>query len=93
MGVDHSLVDDPLLTLDAIADLAERFPGRVERHRSDLPMVMPGGAKRSPLSAIGSPARMRNRVDLPAPLRPTSDSRSPGAMAKATPSRIVWSPR
>jgi Cupin superfamily protein len=44
MGVDHSLVDDPLLTLDAIADLAERFPGRVERHRSDLPMVMPGGA-------------------------------------------------
>ena len=51
-------------------------------------MVAPGWAKRVPPSAIGSPARMRSRVDLPAPLRPTSDSRSPGAMASSTPSRI-----
>ena len=35
-------------------------------------MVAPGWAKRVPESAIGSPARMRSRVDLPAPLRPTS---------------------
>ena len=42
--------------------------------------VVPGWAKRVPPSAIGSPARMRSRVDLPAPLRPTSDSRSPGAI-------------
>src|SRR5437868_670867 len=33
---------------------------------------------------------MRSRVDLPAPLRPTSDSRSPGSIARSTPSRIVW---
>ncbi|HEY3727576.1 MAG TPA: cupin domain-containing protein [Solirubrobacteraceae bacterium] len=44
VAVDHSLVDDPLLTLEAIAEFADRFPGRVERHRADLPMVMPGGA-------------------------------------------------
>jgi hypothetical protein len=44
MAVDHTLVDDPLLTIDAIAEFADRFTGRVERHRSDLPMVMPGGA-------------------------------------------------
>jgi hypothetical protein len=43
-AVDHTLVDHPLLTLDAIAALADRFPGRVERHRADLPAVMPGGA-------------------------------------------------
>ena len=42
--------------------------------------MAPGWAKRVPPSAIGSPARMRSRVDLPAPLRPTSDSRSPGAI-------------
>jgi hypothetical protein len=44
IGVEHSLAQDPLLTLDAIAALAERFTGRVERHASDLPQVMPGGA-------------------------------------------------
>jgi hypothetical protein len=44
IGVDHTLVGDPLLTIEAIAEFADRFEGRVERHRSDLPMVMPGGA-------------------------------------------------
>lgn len=44
MGVDHTLADDPLLTLDAIAELGERFEGRVERHSANLPQVMPGGA-------------------------------------------------
>jgi hypothetical protein len=43
MGVAHNLADHPLLSLQAIAELADRFPGRVERHRSDLPNVMPGG--------------------------------------------------
>jgi hypothetical protein len=43
--VRHSLVDHPLLTLEAIAELADRVPLRsVERHQSDLPQVMPGGA-------------------------------------------------
>jgi hypothetical protein len=44
VAVDHTLAEDPLLSLEAIADLADRFPGRIERHRADLPMVMPGGA-------------------------------------------------
>jgi hypothetical protein len=43
-GVRHNLVDDPALSLEAIAELADRFPGKVESHRSDLPSVMPGGA-------------------------------------------------
>jgi hypothetical protein len=45
LDVRHSLVDHPLLTLDAIAELADAVPLRsVERHRADLPQVMPGGA-------------------------------------------------
>jgi hypothetical protein len=44
MGVEHSLADHPLLQLDRIAALAERFPGRIERHQADLPLVVPGGA-------------------------------------------------
>jgi len=44
-AVDHHLVDHPLLTLDAIAELADALPETaVERHRADLPLVMPGGA-------------------------------------------------
>lgn len=43
-GVEHNLVDHPLLSLDAIADTADEFPGRIERHRADLPAVVPGGA-------------------------------------------------
>jgi hypothetical protein len=44
VAVRHSFVDHPALTLDALAELADRYPGRMERHRSDLPQVMPGGA-------------------------------------------------
>jgi hypothetical protein len=44
-GVEHRLVDHPLLTLDGIAELADALPRTaVERHRADLPLVMPGGA-------------------------------------------------
>jgi hypothetical protein len=44
-SVAHSLVDHPLLSLDAIAELADEMPlEAVERHRGDLPMFMPGGA-------------------------------------------------
>ncbi|MGA8803850.1 MAG: hypothetical protein WB866_04110, partial [Solirubrobacterales bacterium] len=43
-GVGHNLVGHPLLTLDAIADMADAFPGRIERHQGDLPSVAPGGA-------------------------------------------------
>lgn len=45
MAVRHNLVDHPLLRLDAIAELADRLPLEdVERHRADLPLLMPGGA-------------------------------------------------
>ncbi len=43
--VEHRLVDHPLLTLEGIAELADALPrSAVERHRADLPLVMPGGA-------------------------------------------------
>jgi hypothetical protein len=44
IDVAHSLADHPLLQLDAIAELVDRFPGRIERHRADLPLVVEGGA-------------------------------------------------
>lgn len=45
LAVGHGLSDHPLLQLDALADLADRFAGRIERHRADrLPTVMPGDA-------------------------------------------------
>jgi hypothetical protein len=41
--VDLALIDEPLLTLDALADAAERLPDSdVEHHRSDLPRLLPG---------------------------------------------------
>jgi hypothetical protein len=45
VAVSHPLADHPLLTLDAIAELADALPlASVERHRADLPVLMPGGA-------------------------------------------------
>jgi hypothetical protein len=45
LGLRHSLVGHPLLTLEAIAELADTLPTKdVERHRADLPLVAPGGA-------------------------------------------------
>jgi hypothetical protein len=42
--VDHELTDDPLLTLDALADAADRLPPQnVEHHLADIPRVLPGG--------------------------------------------------
>jgi Cupin superfamily protein len=44
-SVRHSLADDPLLCLEAIAELADEMPSdAVERHRADLPLLVPGGA-------------------------------------------------
>jgi cupin superfamily protein len=45
VAVRHSLVDHPLLTLESIAELADSLPlASIERHRADLPVVVPGGA-------------------------------------------------
>src|SRR6516164_9028295 len=46
-------------------------------------MVAPGWAKRYPASGCTSPAAMRRRVDLPEPLRPTRQTRSPAATASS----------
>jgi hypothetical protein len=45
LGLRHTLADHPLLTLDALADLADRLPpASIERHRADLDLMTPGGA-------------------------------------------------
>lgn len=45
MAVRHNLVGHPLLTLEAIAELADSMPLKsIERHRADLPHVMPEAA-------------------------------------------------
>jgi len=42
--VPPSVLDDPLVTLDALADAADRIPAtQVEHHLGDLPVVLPGG--------------------------------------------------
>ncbi len=42
-AVRHELADHPLLTLDAMAELADRLPLKsIERHRADLPLLSPG---------------------------------------------------
>jgi len=42
-AVRHELAGHPLLTLDAMAELADRLPLKsIERHRADLPLLSPG---------------------------------------------------
>ena len=42
-AVRHDLASHPLLTLDAMAELADRLPLKsIERHRADLPLLSPG---------------------------------------------------
>ncbi len=42
-AVRHDLADHPLLTLEAMAELADRLPLKsIERHRADLPLLSPG---------------------------------------------------
>jgi hypothetical protein len=43
-AVDHALVDDPRVSLDALADAADRLtPASIEHHLADLPLVLPDG--------------------------------------------------
>lgn len=45
-AVRHQLADHPMLTVDAIADLADRLPDEAsERHRADQPLVAAGGVE------------------------------------------------
>jgi hypothetical protein len=41
---EHALLDESLVSLDALADAADRLPERqVEHHVGDLPVILPGG--------------------------------------------------
>jgi hypothetical protein len=45
LAVRHRLADHPLLSLEAIAELADALPaGAVERHEAKQPLLVPGGA-------------------------------------------------
>lgn len=42
----HHLAEHPLLTLEALAELADALPaGAIERHEAQQPLLVPGGAK------------------------------------------------
>jgi hypothetical protein len=42
--VEYPLADEPLVTLEALADAADRLPAaQIEHHLGDLPVVLPGG--------------------------------------------------
>ena len=48
-GLRHSLVSHPLLTLEALAELADALPaGAIERHAGQQPLLVPGGAEEKP---------------------------------------------
>jgi len=53
----------------------------------------PDGRKTSPVSGFISPAMTFMRVDLPAPLRPSRQTRSPGSIWKLIFSRIAGPPK
>lgn len=45
LGVRHALADHPLLSIEALAELADALPaGALERHEAKQPLLMPGGA-------------------------------------------------
>ena len=44
-GITHSLAEHPLLSLEALAELADALPaGAIERHQAEQPLLVPGGA-------------------------------------------------
>jgi hypothetical protein len=59
-AVRHSLVDHPLFTLDAIADLAASLPmSSIERHPAKQPLVVPGVSP----DFEGSPAEIARNIE------------------------------
>ena len=60
-AVRHTLTDHPLLTVDAVASLADRLPERrIEQNLGDLPLVVPTGA--APRAAL-SPGDIARTID------------------------------
>jgi ribosomal protein L16 Arg81 hydroxylase len=59
-GVKHRLADHPLLTLESLAELADRMPASsAERHLADQPLVKPGGSP----DIEGSPAETIRTIE------------------------------
>jgi hypothetical protein len=59
-AVRHRLADHPLLSLEAIAELADALPaGAVERHAARQPLLVPGGAPDLP----GSPSETVRTIE------------------------------
>ena len=54
---------------------------------------MPGCTKRVPASGCIRPAITLSKVDLPEPLRPTRQMRSPECTVNSTPSNSGWPPK
>ena len=58
--VHHSLVDHPLLSLEALAELADALPsGAIERHDARQPLLVPGGAE----DLAGPPSETVRTID------------------------------
>jgi hypothetical protein len=58
MAVPHALLDHPLLTLEALGDLADFLPeDRVERLRGDAPEIVAGGGRQEADVSPGEVAR------------------------------------
>src|SRR5688572_8949277 len=51
-------------------------------------MVVPAAGKASPAKSLSTPAMMRSRVDLPAPLAPSTPILAPGKNDSQMPRRI-----
>jgi hypothetical protein len=54
MGVRHRVADHPLLTLEALVELADRLPPHaIERNPDDLPLLLPAGG--NPPGGVAAP--------------------------------------
>lgn len=59
-GVRHALVEHPLLSLEALAELADALPaGAIERHDANQPLLVPGGAE----ELSGSPSETVRNIE------------------------------
>lgn len=62
LAVRHGLVGHPLLSLEALADLAERLPvDRVEQNRADLDVLLPGGG--NPRGGVLAPGQLIRGIE------------------------------
>lgn len=62
LAVGHHLVGHPLLSLEALGELADRIsPERIERQRTDLDLVLPGGG--NPRGGVEAPGDLVRGIE------------------------------